>query len=344
VYPLYGQQCNGDGRYSQVETVWTFDLDKDTLRCDKQDYHMQIPLELARQTPLEISNFEPYALPAHPHTICTTFTKASWTPRRQGIDTSLLQRRRALIYRVLSDFTYQWRHVLHGSYNNSTFRRLAYAVIRIITLDYTIVELTTPRQGTGGTYVRLQDLPKWSPWSGDIIRHGGVSIVMCQHVPHATNLIQADFKKWVICNQKNDSTRTSDAARTYLIFSLREVILYQISSELERHSKVEPLFTDAFTLSPKAFTLLLEATQNHAPETYIQKIAVELQDMILNKSAAGPLQQAKLGCILNIGSKFTWTWNERDIQREEGDRNRSSGTPVESQIWFDDCFSGLAYK
>jgi hypothetical protein len=338
VYPFDGHRCN------TVETVWTFDLDNDRLRCDKQHYHIQVSLELARQAPLAISNFEPCALPVYPPTLCTMFTEASWIPKRQGLDSALLQRRKALICRVLDDFAFQWRHVLHGSYNNSTFRRLAYAVIRIITLDYTIVELTAPRQGAGGTLVRLQDLPKWSAWSGDIIRHGGVSIVMCQHVPHATSLIRADFKKWLLYNQKNNSTKTSDAARTYLIFSLREITMYQISNEFERHSKVEPFFTDTFTLSPEAVTVLLEATQNDVPKMYIQNIAIELQDMILDKSTAGPLQHAKLGCNLNIGSAFTWRWNEREIEREEGVRNRSDGTPVESQIWFDGCFSGLAYK
>jgi hypothetical protein len=344
VYPFYCYSCNGYRQYIPVKTVWTFDLDKDTLRCDKERYHMQVSLEHARRTPLAMSDFEPYALPAYPDTSCNIFSEASWSPQRQGLDQSLLQRRKALVFRVLSDFTLQWKHVLRGPYNNSTFRRLAYAVVRIITLDFTVVEFTTPRQSIGGPLVKPQDLPKWNPWGGDIVRHGGVSIVMCQHTPHAICLIRANFRKWVLSNQNSNSIRMSDAAKTYLIFSMQEIILYQISSELEKHSKVEPLFTNTFTLSTEAIVILLAATQQHAPKLSIQDVPVELQDMILDKCAAGPLQHAKLGCNLNIGSPFTWKWNDRDIEREQCIRNRSDGTPVESQIWFDNCFSGLAYK
>jgi hypothetical protein len=222
VHPFYGHRCDADRRYMQVETVWTFNLDEDLLRCDKANYHGQISLALTRRTPVAMSTFEPYALPARPDAISTFFKEASWTPIRQGVDLSLLQRRKARVSRLVGDFALQWKHVLHGPYNNITFRRLAYAVIRLVALDFIVVEYNSPRHSTGGMLVQLQDLPKWSPWSGDIIRHGAVSIVMCQHTPHATSLIRADFKKWLRSNSKN----TMDAARTYLVLSMQDVFLY----------------------------------------------------------------------------------------------------------------------
>jgi hypothetical protein len=343
VHPLHDGRCVGDGRYAQVETVWTFDLDNDILRFDKKHKHMQISLELARRVSMATSHFKPYSSLEHPqHTSSFILPQTLWSPRRKALDLSVLERRKALLSRVLDDFAFQWRHVLCGPYNNSTFRRLAHAVIRLVTLDFTVVELVTPRQGASGALVRLQDLPEWNPCR-DIIRRGGVSIVSSQHTPHAISLIRADFRKWKTSSLQHKFSGTPDMARTYLIFSMREIILYQISEDHERQSKVEPLFSDAVAFSPKAVDLLLEATQSRSPAVYIQNLAVELQDMILD-NAAGPLQHAKLGCNLNIGSAFTWRSEGRDIERQEYIRNRSRESPVESQIWFDNYFSGIAYK
>jgi hypothetical protein len=345
VHPLHDGRCISDSRYAQVETVWTFDLDNDILRFDKEYQHKQISLELARRAFIATSDFKPYSPLEHPkHTSTVVLPQTNWSPRRKELDLALLKRRKALLSRVLDDFAFQWRHVLCGPYNNSTFRRLAYAFIRLLTLDFTVVELVKPRQGTGGALVRLQDLPKWNPWSGDIVRRGGVSIVFSQHTPHAISLIQADLRKWKISSLQHNSSGTSDVARTYLIFTMREMILYQISEALERQSKVQPLFSNAVAFSPEAVDILLEATQSRTPVVYFQNLTIELQDMILDRTAAGPLLHAKLGCNLNIGSAFTWRRDGRDIEREESIRNRSSESPVESQIWFDDHFSGLAYK
>jgi hypothetical protein len=344
VHPFSDRRCVDDRRV-QIGTVWTFNLDSDILFMHKEGHYGQIVLELVRQSSITASDFTSYHPPLRlDSTTSSAFPPPYWEPKRQGLDLSLFKQREAFLARILSDFAFQWRHVLRGPFNGSTFRRLAYAILRIVILDFTVVEINTPRRGTGGFLVRLQDLPRWNPWNEDIIRIGGASIVICQHVVHATSLIRADFKKWTIDNLKQDPIRKPDVFRTYLILSVHEVLLYQINSDIERYTKSECLFDNTGAFSPKAVDLLLKSTQHRIPTTYIDTLPCELQNLILDEIAVGPLERAKIGCNLQIGPAFQWKYDDRSIEREEGCKNRIAETLVESQIWFDDCFSGVAYK
>lgn len=136
----------------------------------------------------------------------------------------------------------------------------------------------------------------------------------------------------------------SNESLTYLILSVREIILYQINAYTERYTKPERLFDGIHPPSDKTIKLLLEATQTKASMTPIHRLPVELQHMILNKVSAGPIESARVGCILDAGSVFTWKCGDRSIEREEGHRNRMPWTPVESHIWFGNYSSGVAYK
>ncbi|PVI02626.1 hypothetical protein DM02DRAFT_653291 [Periconia macrospinosa] len=113
---------------------------------------------------------------------------------------------------------------------------------------------------------------------------------------------------------------------------------------IHQDTKPKRLFDGTQPPSNEAIDLLLEATQTRPPTTLMHKLPIELQDMILNKVSAGPIESAKVGCMLNTGSVFTWKCGDRDIEREEGRRNRTPWTPVESHIWFGNYSSGIAYK
>lgn len=172
--------------------------------------------------------------------------------------------------------------------------------------------------------------------SGHIVRVGGTFIVICQHIPHAITLIREDFARQNLSRLKHDPSETSNESLTYLILSVREIILYRINSDSERCTEPKRLFDGTQPPSNEAIDLFLEATQTRPPTTPMHKLPVELQDMILNKVSAGPIESAKIGCILNTGSVFTWKCGERDIEREEGRRNRTPWTPVESHFRFGD--------
>lgn len=120
--------------------------------------------------------------------------------------------------------------------------------------------------------------------------------------------------------------------------------MYRINSELERYTEPKCLFNGIHPPSDEAIELLLQATQTSAPTTPLRKLPVELQDAILDEVSAGPIESARVGCLLDAGSAFTWRCGNRNIEREEGRRSRTPWTPVESHICFDGHPSGIAYK
>ncbi|KAH7357463.1 hypothetical protein BKA66DRAFT_515415 [Pyrenochaeta sp. MPI-SDFR-AT-0127] len=325
-----------DGKWHQQYdiSVWTFELDNDTLRIDGTDSCGQISLERVRQGPFRTADISPYVPKPLPKdvpqaTLPPPYTRLS----RKNLNLSLLKKRKALLCKILQDFAFQWRHVPSGPYNDSTFRRLAYAIIRSLDLNFTVEEIKTPRRASSGHLVRLQDLPGWKVCDEDVIRIGGVSIVISQHIPHALNLARADFRRWTMSRMKRSVHRASSDFRTYLLFSRHYVSLYQINNQMERYTRPECLLDDTLGFTSGAIGLLFEATQ--------QSIST---DMILEQVAVGPIERAKVGCVLDIGSIFMWQCAGRHIEREEACRHRILGTPVESRICFDECFSGLAYK
>ena len=330
-----------DRRWTHVRAVWTFDLDGDILRLDKRDCKLWLPLNLVRQRPVTISDFEPHkpSPTLTKHALQSVYPALCWKMRRKEINLQRLQRHKAFVSRILADFAFQWRHVLCGRYNNSTFRRLAYAIVRIITLEFTVKEATLSRQGTGGFLIWIDNLPEWGFISGHIIRVGGTSIVLCQHTPHAIALIRKDFAA-----QIQSTHGSAGQSLTYLILSVRELILYHINSELERYTEPKRLFDGTHPPSDEAIELLLQATQTSATTAPLRKLPIELQDAILDNVSEGPIESARIGCLLDAGSVFTWRCGNRNIEREESCRSRTPWTPVESHIWFGDYPSGIAYK
>ncbi|CAA9965498.1 hypothetical protein PTMSG1_08857 [Pyrenophora teres f. maculata] len=330
-----------DRRWTHVRAVWTFELDRDVLRLEKKDRNLWIPINLIRQRSITISDFEPYEPPPilAKHALQSVHPAPCWKIKRKDIDLQRLQRRKAFVSRIIADFAFQWKHVLCGRYNNFTFRRLANAIIRIATLDFTVEEATLSRQGTGGFLVWIDNLPEWDFASGHIVRVGGTPIVICQHTPHAITLVRKDFAKQILF-----TPGSAGKSLTYLILSVRELILYRIDSERERYTEPMRLFDGIYPPSDEAIEILLQATQTSASTAPLRKLPVELQDAILDKVSAGPIESARVGCLLDAGSVFTWKCGNRNIEREEGRRSRTPSTPVESHIWFGGYPSGIAYK
>lgn len=303
----------------------------------KRDCNIWVSLDLIRQRPMNISDFMPYQ--SSPTLIQSVYRPSPYSKiKRTDIDQRLLHRREVFISKILADFAHQWRHILSGQYNNSTLQKLAYAIVRISTLDFTVKEATESRQGAGGFLVWIDNLPEWDKVSGHIVRAGETSIVICQHALHAVSLARQDFVKQV------QSGSVDEQSLTYLILSVREISLYQINSMREKYTEPKRLFDGTHPPSDEAIELLLlQATQISTPPS-LHRLPIELQDAILDRVSAGPIERARVGCLLNSGSAFTWKCGNRDVVREEGRRSRTPWTPVESHIWFGDYHSGLAYK
>lgn len=334
-----------DRLHIHVATVWTFDIDDDTLRFDKKDKRRKIPLSALRQRPIEISDFEHYKPPVIPSFNSQSVLQPPyWHLRSGGLASPSLQRQKAFVSRMFKDFSYQWRHILQSRYNNSTFRRLARAVIRIATLDFRIIEVTSWRQARDGFLVWIHDLPKWEPYVDDIVRVGRTSVVLSQHLSHAVTLIREDFAKRSPSSSVQSASGAADVGSVYLVLSVKDIVLYWISSESDKYTRPEPFLDGKNAPSSKAIELLLFATQTRVPTTAVQLLPLEIQDMILDKVSDGPIESARVGCLLNFGSNFQWKSGQRLIERQDRHTGRTPWTPVESQIWFGDCFSGIAYK
>lgn len=185
----------------------------------------------------------------------------------------------------------------------------------------------------------IDSLPEWSFASAHIVRTGGTSIVVCQHAPHAVTLIRKDFGRHILT-----TPNMAEKTFTYLILSVRELMLYRINSEQERYTDPKRLLDGINPPSDEALETLLQATQNSVSKNPLRKLPIEVQDAILNQVSAGPIESARVGCLLDAGSAFTWRCNNRNVEREEGRRSRTPWTPVESHIWFGDHPSGVAYK
>ncbi|KAF2494566.1 hypothetical protein BU16DRAFT_582471 [Lophium mytilinum] len=334
-----------DRRWSHVRSVWSFDLDSDILRLDKKDRNLWVPLNLIRQRYITISDFEPYEPPPtiakHALQSMAVYPTPCWRIKRKEIDLQRIERHKAFISKILADFAFQWRHVLNGRYNNSTFRKFAYAIISIVTLDFTVEEVTLSRQGLGGFLVWIDRLPEWDFASRYIVRVGETSIVICQHAPHAVALIGEDFRKRILSTPDSE-----DRSFTYLILSVRELILYRMNNQRPKYTEPMRLFDGTHPPPDEAIELLLQATQTStsALGAPLRKLPVELQDAILDNVSAGPIESARVGCLLDAGSSFSWKCGKRNIEREEGHRHRTPWTPVESHICFGGYRSGIAYK
>ncbi|KAK7218354.1 hypothetical protein V2G26_006357 [Clonostachys chloroleuca] len=196
--------------------------------------------------------------------------------RRTGICQDRLERHKALVQKMLADFAHQWRHVLSGRFNHSTFRRFACAIIKIVTLDFEVKEITAQRQGIGGFLVWLNNLPEWEPFSGHIVRVGGASVVLSQHPCHTVHLIREDFQQYCVSKAEDDMSVVGD--RTYLVFSVREVSLYRMNSMSERCTAAERLFDGTLPPSDAAIDQLLQATLSASPVTTLRGLPTELQE------------------------------------------------------------------
>lgn len=151
----------GDRRGGAFSSVWTFDLDKDMVFLETKDRLSAAPLEIGRERPLTLDDFELLDLPRQPLEE-TTLPGPYWEP-----EIGQTSREKSFLGRALRDFAYTWRHVLRRQVNRTTFTKLAYATLWISTMDFTVRERAGFEHITeGGPYVKLVDLPNWETPQG----------------------------------------------------------------------------------------------------------------------------------------------------------------------------------
>jgi hypothetical protein len=349
--PFHDRKCRcaetHDAHPHSVQTIWTFDLDADILRFDKKDQNLAVPLHIVRRRYVRIPDFE---IHDQPPAFTGRFQDRSGSQlpglRRERHPLSPhLQRYMAFIEPILRDFAFQWRHMLCNRYNHSTFRRFAYAIIRIISLNFEVKEVS---RNSNASLVTPLPIPIWNPPNGDehILRTGGDTIILCQHHPVAVALIDDYIETQKAAARCAVPPRKFPNQFNFLVLTVREAIRFDINrTEHPDLTEWESLLDGKTPLSSAAVELLLHAVQaRSAPENRIRNLPIELQEMILDHFS-NPIERARIGLILDIGIESTWKTKGTPIKLlKERPTMASSISLTDLHIYFDGHSSGLVYR
>ncbi|TVY46737.1 hypothetical protein LOCC1_G006220 [Lachnellula occidentalis] len=337
----------GDRRQN-LAFVCTFNLDQDILYYSDESGHIQLPLARLREPssdPIERSEFTSFQIPSPPQLDLSGFP-----PPYRKPSTPIPERRLAFSSRILSDFAHQWRHILRSCYTDSTFRRLAKAVISIATSDFRVDEVFEKQHiSVRRFYITVLDIPSWEPYESHMFSIGDTTVVLHQDLQTALEIAK---------NEANESSKVMNPGdrteqRTYLLLSVRHMLVCHVDSTGTFSYTAPTTLMDGLTLpSPSAINLLLQAlsTSRPQPRATLYSLPLEIQDRILEHVSKGPFEAARLGCVLGLGSPFTWMravdWPRRGgpIELFTSPSHRNENSPVESKICFGDIFSGVSYR
>ena len=256
--------------------------------------------------------------------------------------------------------------------NTTTFLKLAYAVIWILTLDFSITErVGFEHVSDGGIYVDVTALPNWDTPQSTFFQVGSCWLALAQDASEGLEVVRRHMSNGLaMSGSKQD-------VGNYIILTLRHVIICKAHGENLVWTKPETLFdmapasdtpvgivpcinsegkqawkrsetsSDRASTSDTAIDMILWAinTPKARPlQNAITLFPVEIQDIVLHYAATSPIASAKLGCKLGLGSPFTWVDRHVKIRIEDGKRHRGENSPVESQIILNGAMSGLSYK
>jgi hypothetical protein len=177
------------------------------------------------------------------------------------------------------------------------------------------------------------NLPEWGPLETRIVLVGQVWFVASYNPAEGLSLVR---EHW--------AAQQATSSNKYLIMSVRHVILCRHNEGKLEWTRPVPFLNGIDPVLKHAVELLLAETSTPPLKTPIHRLPVELQTRILRYVSHGPVDAARVGCILGLGLPFTWKDGKIDMVRETAHRNRHLETPVESQVWFSGHFSGVAYK
>ncbi|RSL49416.1 hypothetical protein CEP54_012463, partial [Fusarium duplospermum] len=316
----------GDRRGDSFNSVWTFDLDKDTLFLNKKDQLFSVPLRIARQRPLVLDDFTQLDSLTQTLPEEETLPGPYWEP-----ELDILPRQRSFLGRVLRDFAHTWRHVLRRQMNTTTFMKLSYATLWIATMDFTIRERIGFEHITeGGPYVRLVDLPNWETPEATLVKAGSSWFALAQDTQEGLEMVQRHAES------RSQLKESTTSVVTYAILTLRQVTLCKAHESQVVWTRPEVLFGDNLA-SDTAINMILWATNTTMLEpqpSKLSRLPPEIQDKILYHATTSLVASAKLGCELGLGSPFSWVERGAKIRVQETKRHRFESSPVESQILF----------
>ncbi|KAL2068574.1 hypothetical protein VTL71DRAFT_14911 [Oculimacula yallundae] len=337
----------GDRRQN-VRFICTFNLDQDLLCYSDESGHIKVSLDRLRKPdyePLQRFEFTPFKIAPPP-----PLDFAEFPPPHKKPLTPIPKRCLDFAPRILSDFAHQWRHILRSSYAEPTFRRLAKAVVSIATYDFRVDEVST-RQHIyfRSSYVTVLDVPSWPPYKCHLFSVGDTTIILDQDLQNALKIAKDKAKE----NNRAINPSNCIEKRTYLLLSVRHMLVCHVDSSGAFSCSAPITLMDGLTPpSPSAIHLLLQALSPSRPlaRTLVHDVPLEIQDRILKYVSEGSFEAARVGCILGVGSPYTWMratdWPRRGgpVELFISPSHRMEDAPVESKICFGDEFSGVSYR
>lgn len=323
----------GDDRSAELESVWLFDLVTDTLFLRKKDAFSSVSLALARQRELSLADFGALSSPEPTDLIDQLFLDETWEPDFESI--SMIK---SVPGRVLRDFVYTWRHLLRRQQNDTTFSRLAHAIVGIATLKFSVFNRFAFDNSREHPYVWIQDLPQWDTPNNNLFQSGASWFVLTQDILHGVDLVQRHIKS-------RNADGNSAGCETYAILTLRHILLCRVgeSHHLEWTRPAEVINSEE-TLSDRAISMLLWAARSSPAPTMLHNLPIEIQDVILTLSCTSSLERATLGCQLGLGSPCALEDEGIWLELEGRKRRRLRHSPGEWQIFLEGGFSGVSYK
>ena len=329
----------GDQRASR-ELWWIFDLHRDILLRLDQHSRTQIPLRMLRAGTASLADFgslsPPVPLVTHPVLDLST---RYWKPQFR-VD----ERTRVLLHRILRDFNHQWRHLLRNDFNFHSLRVLTRAIIRLLTLDFEIRHDDCSHK----EWVTTSELPSWEPFNADVVQYEDVHIIMCQSIQDG--MLKA--KAHAACRHFNITNGRDDCGQIrpdYVILSVKQVVLCRTTDSKEiSFTAPEPLFNGNYGVAPPSdlapdYLLWSISPTFFSATTRLHSLPLEIQDMVLHHVSTRPFEKAKLGCLLGIGSLFSWKHGPQELELHHYHGYRRPCTPVEFHLFFETDKVGVTY-
>jgi hypothetical protein len=219
--------------------------------------------------------------------------------------------------------------------------------------DFQVQEISTSQHiSFRNYYVSVLDLPSWEPCESHILRLEGTTIVLDQNLWFALKIAKNDARPPRDTNDRADSSNTPQ--NTYLLLSVRHMMVCHVDSTGNFTCTAPTVLLDGLS-TPASDTIhlrlqALAPASRPPPRTPVHHLPLEMQDRILEQVSKGPIEAARLGCLLDLGSPFMWL-RSRDPPRREGileliisPIHRNEFSPIESKICFGDVFIGVSYR
>jgi hypothetical protein len=320
-----------DNHYTEV---FVLDLQKGSFSIVTKHSIWEGPYDPASKTVLEPDCLVVKELPFVDDEATLLPGSILWTPKFESDE-----RIYAFTYRLYSDFLKKWSHILNGSYNKTTFHIMANAVLKIAGNSIDVYESTQPRKSRNRDFYP-RNLPKWNQIEHTEFFFGTLKVLVCQTIHEGQRLALEQTKSFQL-------TRLTEKPQ-YLILTLRHIVLARInSSQVLEFTTPEPfLIGEANDLSVRAVNYILCATEDARQiiKTRLQRLPLEIQNIILAQASDGAVLSAQIGCLLQIGSPFLWRRNGKPVIFQPKDISYKNSNSTQSHLLMAEDHCALIYE